>query len=283
MRVLSLALQVCKRLREEYAEAVLDFMHISSSLVETNERTNAAIVRTSIVMEESTHSETLSTISFPPPPAYTTVTGVNHEQQFGTESPPNYFDVEYATMIELNSYPDLTDGNGHSQVNQSDTAHDEKGVLLPNAFRVYLLLSSVLTLVFGCTCIALQTLALVNHTATYFFYGFWTGGLLLAFGINDLIMFARSRPLKYSSLVRSFLVTITLMAIVVPSGVVIVVILTNPCNNDSATGGHARAAPCERTQKLLSGLLLGISVAALLQALVNGCLFRIFRRRRRAA
>ena len=232
-------------------------------------------------MEGSTNSESLSTISFPPPPAYSTVSVVNHGYQSDLESPPNYFDVEYATVIEINTYPDSTVGNGHSQVNPSDTTHDEKGILLPKVFRTYLLLSSVLTLVFGCTCIVLQTLTLVNHTATYFFYGFWTGALLLAFGINDVILFARSRPLKYSTLVRSFLVTITLMAIVVPSGVVIFVILTNPCKNGSPTGDPARATPCERTQKLLGGLLLGVSVTAFLQAAVNGCLFRIFQRRRR--
>ena len=229
-------------------------------------------------MEESTDSARVSTISFPPPPAYNAVAGVHHEQQSDLESPPNYFDVEYATMIEINAFPDLPTGNGLAQVNQSDATTDEKGIVLPNAFRIYLLLSSVLTLAFGCTCIALQTFALVNRTATYFFYGFWTGALLLAFGINHLIMFARSRPLKYSRLVASFIVTLTLMAIVVPSGVVIVIILTNPCH-DSPTESRTRAAPCERTQKILSGLLLGVSAAALVQAALNGYLFRIFRRR----
>ena len=47
MRVLPRALQVYERLREECAEAMLDFMHISSSLVETrgtNKRCNGETV-----------------------------------------------------------------------------------------------------------------------------------------------------------------------------------------------------------------------------------------------
>jgi hypothetical protein len=209
----------------------------------------------------------------PPPPPYTTVIFKIDENEFDRIPPPSYSDIDNQSVVYVNNYPGPPLTDGHVQTGPDNTTVDHDTVI-SKQLRIYLIISGLITVIFGCSVVGLQIGIIASNSIVYYYYGFWGGILIIGIGLSTVILY-KHRTANYVKLFHSFFWQMLLLAMLFGIGVVI--LLTDRCN-DNGTDDSVTNVSCQNSYKILNGFLIGCFASVFVQSIVNSVVFGILKR-----
>jgi hypothetical protein len=209
----------------------------------------------------------------PPPPPYATAIYKLDEADYNTIPPPAYSDVDAQSITYINNYPGPPLTDGQVQAIQNPPSNIQETRRTKNV-RIHLMISGILTILFGIISIGIQIGILATNSIIYYYYGFWGGAIIISFGIGSILFQRRRYSIDYLKLFRSFFWQMVLIGIVFSIGIVI--ILTDKCDDDATENDGI--TQCRHSRKILNGFLLATFASAFVLSIINVIIFAIFKR-----
>lgn len=221
----------------------------------------------------------------PPPPTYQSVIYKVGDYSSSTSydarpAPPSYSDVNPTSVVYINNYPGppLTDGTVQIITAPPACTDQQRSTetFLTKKLRLFSIISGIITIVLGLLTIGLQVGLIVSNSMLYYYFGFWSGALILSIGISTLMFNGGHHAYNLRRYFRSFIWQAIFIGIVLCLGIIIFV--TDKCDKKSSDT-DSNDDKCNSSYKILNGFLLGIIGVTLLQSIVNILIVAVVRRR----
>lgn len=213
------------------------------------------------------------------PPSYN-VAIYKAENSF--ESPPTYSTLNDNSIGFSNNYPGppITDGTvqiiDRNQCSSSSTNQTNLHAIIRQRLNHFLIINTFIWILLGIVVIGLQILLVATQSVVYYYFGFWSGTLLITVGIANLLAKRSGRNLNFKNLLYWFILQMILVGSIFGIGVAI--LLTDGCD-DNSLGNDSPTSPCSHSYMVVNIILCVIVGFGTLQSIVDVCVALVAYRR----